>query len=146
MSPFGYNETLVNDYFPLEKEEAFASGFRRSDYESLIPQVEKIVEGNQISDDILMIGDEMLSTAIRCEVSGRPFLMIKPELDFYRKHNLPIPKKHPDVRYAERIALRNERKLHKENCSTCGKEMISSIAVHDGVKVLCEVCYDKTML
>jgi hypothetical protein len=51
-----------------------------------------------------------LNWAIKCEVSEKPFRIIKQELEFYRKHNLPIPKKHPDIRHLERMKLRNPRK------------------------------------
>jgi len=54
-------------------------------------------------------------------VSKKPFRIIKEELDFYRKHNLPIPRKHPDERHRERMKLRNPRKLFERicNCPTC---------------------------
>ena len=143
ISPFGYNETLANDYFPLTREEALEKGFVRSDFEAPLPQAEKIVEGSQLSNDITTVTDEMLTTAIKCEVSGRPFLLVKPELEFYRKHNLPLPRKHPDVRYAERMALRNPRELNKRTCSTCGKEMISVLPASDDRRVVCEACYQK---
>jgi hypothetical protein len=44
--------------------------------------------------------------AIECEVSKKPFRIISLELEFYRKHNLPIPRKHPDVRHEERVKIR----------------------------------------
>ena len=143
MSPFGYNETLANDYFPLTKEEALEQGFVWSDYEAPLPQAERMVEGSELSDDISTVSDEILNEAIICEVTGRPFLLVKPELEFYRKHNLPLPRKHPDVRYAERMALRNPRTLHKRGCSVCGSEMVAVFPAGDSRKVLCDVCYQK---
>jgi hypothetical protein len=49
-------------------------------------------------------------------VSGKPFRIIKQELEFYRKHNLPIPRRHPDVRHADRMKMRNPRKLWERLC------------------------------
>ena len=143
ISPFGYNETLANDYFPLTREEAWKRDFLWADFEAPLPQAEKIVEAAQLSDDISTVSDEILNIAIKCEVSGRLFLLVKPELEFYKKYNLPLPKRHPDVRYTERMALRNPRKLHKRTCSTCEKEMVSVFSANDERKVLCEECYQK---
>ena len=43
LSPFGYNETIAQDYFPLTREEALAKGFNWSDYEAPSPQVTKTI-------------------------------------------------------------------------------------------------------
>jgi hypothetical protein len=40
------------------------------------------------------------------EISGKLFRIIPQELAFYRKYNIPLPRKHPDVRYTERMELR----------------------------------------
>jgi len=49
------------------------------------------------------------------------FRIIPQELEFYRKHNLPIPRKHPDQRHLDRMKLRNPRKLFERicDCPTC---------------------------
>jgi len=54
-------------------------------------------------------------------VSKKPFRIIKEELDFYRKYNLPIPRLHPDQRHLERMKLRNPRNLYTRicDCPTC---------------------------
>ena len=43
LSPFGYNETVASEYFPLSKEEALKQGFNWSDYEAPFPKVEKTI-------------------------------------------------------------------------------------------------------
>ncbi|MBP7008063.1 hypothetical protein KBB05_05150 [Patescibacteria group bacterium] len=52
-------------------------------------------------------------------------MLQKAEIDFYRKHNLPLPRKHPDVRHEERMKLRPGRTLFLRTCDCCGKEMLS---------------------
>jgi exodeoxyribonuclease-3 len=37
-------------------------------------------------EDIIKIPDDVLNWAIECEVTKRPFRIIKQELEFYRKH------------------------------------------------------------
>lgn len=117
MSPFGYNETVASEYFPLKKEEAIKDGiFNWTDYEAPFPRVEKIIPAEKLPDDISKIPDDILNWAIECEVSKKPFRIIKQELDFYRKHNLPIPRRHPDVRHMDRMKMRNPRKLYERLC------------------------------
>ena len=71
--------------------------------------------------------DEMILKSIFvCEVSHRPYRIIKQELDFYHKHNLSLPRKHPDIRHAERMALRTKRELFLRGCDKCHKESLSS--------------------
>ena len=65
------------------------------------------------------VGDEILNKVIVCEESGKPFRIIKQELEFYRKHGLPLPHKHHDIRHKERIAKRNPMKIFKGSCGKC---------------------------
>ena len=107
LSPFGYNETVANEYFPLTKEEALKKWFNWSDYEAPFPKVEKIIPAEKLPQNIEDIPDDILNWAIECEVTKKPFRIIKPELEFYRKHNLWIPKRHPDQRHLDRMNLIN---------------------------------------
>ena len=116
LSPFGYNETVANEYYPLTKAEALNKGFTWSDYEAPFPKVEKIIKSSLLPEDITQIPDDILNWAIECEVSKKPFRIIKQELDFYRKYSLPIPRRHPDQRHLDRMKLRNPRKLFERKC------------------------------
>ncbi len=116
VSPFGYNETVANEYYPLSKEEALSNGFNWSDYEPPKPEVKKIIPASKLPDNIKDIPDDILNWAIECEVTKKPFRIIKQELDFYREHNLPVPRRHPDQRHKDRMALRNPRKLWERQC------------------------------
>ena len=106
-SPFGYNETIAYWYFPLSKEETIKKGFNWSDYEVPFPKVEKIIPASKLPGNIKDIPNDILNWAIECEVTKKPFRVIKPELEFYRKHSLPIPRRHPDQRNLDRMQLRN---------------------------------------
>ena len=143
MSPFGYNETIANEYFPLTKEEALKKWFNWSDYEAPFPKVEKIIPANKLPEDITEIPDDILNWAIECEVTKKPFRIIKPELEFYRKHSLPIPKRHPDQRHLDRMNLRNSRKLYERNCDKCEKEIQTTYSPEREETVYCEECYNK---
>jgi hypothetical protein len=146
LSPFGYNETVAQEYYPLTKEEALSKGFNWSDYEPPPPQVDRVITREQMKklpDNIKDIPDDILNWALTCEVTGKPYRIIKQELAFYREHNLPIPRRHPDQRHKDRMALRNPRKLYDRTCMKCGKPIKTTYAPDRPEIVYCEECYLK---
>ncbi len=120
LSPFGYNGTVAQEYFPLTREQTKSNNrFNWSDYESPPPQVEKIISKDQMArlpDNIKDIPDEIVNWALTCEISGKPYRIIKQELQFYREHHIPVPRRHPDQRHKDRLALRNPRRLWERQC------------------------------
>ncbi|MDC0506163.1 hypothetical protein OAN96_01060 [Candidatus Gracilibacteria bacterium] len=141
MSPWGYNESHANDYFPLNKKQARESGFNWSDYQAPLPKVDKTIPANKLPKNITEIPDDILNWAIECGVTQKPFRIIPQELQFYRKHNLPIPRRHPDQRHLDRMALRNPRKLFKRGCDKCDAVMQTTYSPERPEKVYCEECY-----
>ncbi|MCX6807789.1 MAG: hypothetical protein NTZ80_03270, partial [Patescibacteria group bacterium] len=75
----------------------------------------------------------------------KPFRIIKQELDFYRKHNLPLPKRHPDQRHKDRLSLRNPRKLWHRTCNKCNISIQTSYSPDRSETVYCEKCYLETV-
>ena len=144
-SPFAYNETVAQDYFPLNKEEAMVRGYTRQDnnYDTAIPEGVETLKGDQIPSDITTVTDEILKKILICEVTWRPFRIIKSELDFYRKHHVSLPRKHPDIRHQNRIHKRLSRALHLRTCDKCGITMLSVYQATYEWKVYCEDCYNK---
>lgn len=128
LSPFGYNETIAQEYYPLQKRtewteksetlisansEVSASSvdfwifwYNRSTYESPKPVSDKVIQGQDLPDSIDEVQDDILHYAIACEVTGKLFRIQPQELAFYRKHHIPLPRKHPDQRHIERLVLR----------------------------------------
>ncbi len=142
LSPFGYNETIASEYFPLSKKQALEKWFNWSDYQAPFPQVEKIIPAEKLPKDISDIPDDILAWAIECELTGKPFRIIGPELEFYRKHNLPIPKRHPDQRHLDRMKLRSPRKLYERNCDNCSKDIQTIYPPEKKENIYCEACYN----
>ncbi|MEI6775098.1 MAG: hypothetical protein WCL18_10435 [bacterium] len=95
------------------------------EYPINIPENAQTVKAQDIPANIQDITDDILNKVIICEVSGRPFRIIKPELDFYRKHDIALPRKHPDIRHQERQGERSPRELHLRTCDHCGSAMVS---------------------
>ncbi|HMY80952.1 MAG TPA: hypothetical protein PK048_03865 [Candidatus Absconditabacterales bacterium] len=122
LSPFGYNETVAQEYFPLQSITDSSEGleirdlnnsinfgtfgYHRSTYEAPKPVSDNVIQGKDLPAHIEEVDDSILQSAIACEVTGKLFRIQPQELVFYRKHNIPLPHKHPDQRHLERLALR----------------------------------------
>ncbi len=54
LSPFAYNETTVQDFFPLTQEQTLQKGHRRQDIAKIatIPEGIHIIEPQQVPEDI----------------------------------------------------------------------------------------------
>ena len=154
LSQFPYADTMANIYFPLTKEQAVKAGFNWADPVAQAQDV-KTLKVAELPEKTADAKEDILDCAIECEVSGRPFRIIKPELEFYRKNNVPLPRRHPDQRYLDRFALRNPRQLWDRECAKCGTAIKTTYAPNrpatqlsgglrsGGEIVYCETCYLK---
>lgn len=86
--------------------------------------------------------DALLSGILECEVTQKPFKIIKQELAFYIENTIPLPTKHPDQRHKERNNLRNGQTLHERKCDNCGLE-IHTTYESTVENVVCEDCFQK---
>ena len=143
--PFAYNESAAQDYFPLSKEEAIRKGFRWRDIEEEPPDVKKIVPADKLPDSINDIPDDILDWAIACSATGKPFRIIKQELDFYRRMRLPLPRLHPEERHRRRMAMRNPYMLWKRSCANCQNNIQTTYSPDRTEIVYCERCYLETV-
>ncbi|MAE68216.1 MAG: hypothetical protein QF793_00860 [Candidatus Peribacteraceae bacterium] len=141
MSPFAYNETVANEYFPLSKSEVLQKGWKWRDENDDLPQVERVIPASKLPEKITDIPDDILNWAVKCEVTDRPFRVVVQELDLYRRMNLPVPHLHPDERHRMRILQRNPRKLWSRQCAKCNKDIWTSYAPDGSATVYCEECY-----
>jgi hypothetical protein len=121
LSPFGYNETVAQEYYPLdnpasstEHAEYWQAWYKRSTYEKPEPKVDKIIPWEklpaawcaQINEQNPEFLQDIVKYACKCTVTGKLYRLIPQEIAFYIKHNIPLPRKHPDQRHLERLALR----------------------------------------
>jgi hypothetical protein len=112
LSPFGYNETIANEYLPVEKSDLPTQhGYKWSNYSTdpKLPENAELLHPATIPAEerkALVNDDTILKKVIICEESQRPFTIQKLELAFYRKMGLPLPKLHPDIRHEKRMKQR----------------------------------------
>ncbi len=150
LSPFAYNETIAQEYFPLTKEEALDQNYRWEDGETRNYKID--VENKDIPDNIKNITDDIINKVIACEHGGKckdqcteAFKIIPEELKFYKRMNLPLPRLCPNCRHYARINLRNPLKLWYRKCMKDGCEngFQTSYAPERPEIVYCEKCYQQ---
>jgi len=144
LSPFAYNETVAQNYFPINKEIAESKGYLWR--ENISGSYKVTIKGKDLPQTISEVDDSILNEIIECEITGKPFKIIEQELNFYKRFDLPLPSVHPDERHNRRLKLRNPMILNKRNCFLCKKEVDTTyLKEKEGgpEKVLCSECYKK---
>ncbi len=141
---FGYNETMAHTFFPLTKDECLKRGWQWCDFEAPV-EATLVIPADQLPDNGSDVPDDILNWAIICEVSGKPFRIIKQELDFYRHHHVPIPRRHPNQRHRDRFSLKNPFMLFPRECAQCQKPISTSYSPDRPEIVVCEECYLATV-
>jgi len=121
LSPFAYNETIAQEFFPLIKESAITTGFTWR--EDAVRNYQITLATERISDDIKGVPDSVLSEVVACAHGGAclhqcttAFKITKEEIQFYRSMSLPLPRLCPNCRHYERLGQRNPLKLWKRQC------------------------------
>ena len=127
--PYGYNESLASDIFPMTKEAAAHRGYKwheeaRAEQESANPAAEN---------------------AIKCKTCSKNYRIIPQEERFYKFISAPIPLNCPACRHGARVARRNAPLLWQKQCAKCGSEIYTSYPPNRPETVYCEKCYLKSV-
>lgn len=127
LSPFAYNETSAQEYFPISSEGAVEAGYNWREKDEKNYNI--TVKTEDIPDNIKDASDEMVKEIIACEHGGKcgdgcatAFKILPYEMKFYKNHNIPLPKLCSNCRHTERIKLRNPLKLWVQKCDCKGRE------------------------
>ncbi|MDD5026727.1 MAG: zinc-ribbon domain containing protein [Candidatus Peribacteraceae bacterium] len=78
-----------------------------------------------------------------CTECSKEFLVIPQEATIYDEKKLPLPDQCPACRHKRRMALRNERALHRRICTTCGSPMLTTYAPDAPYAIECQKCFWK---
>jgi Zn ribbon nucleic-acid-binding protein len=138
-SPFAYNETVAQEYFPITKEEVVEKGYKWKNPDKKDYQPQTFEVPREIND----VQDNIINEILACANCGKNYKILTQELKFYRDMSIPIPKKCPDCRHRDRLALRNPRKLFSRACAKCGTLVQTTYSPDRPEKVYCEQCYLK---
>jgi len=155
LSPFAYNETIAQEYFPLTKEEALKQGYKWKEREKRNYQA--TLKTEDIPDNISDVDNNITKEVIECATPENErektnctsaFKIIPQELEFYKKMNIPLPRYCPNCRHHHRLKNRNPLKLYKRTCMKegCDVEFETTYAPDRPEIVYCEKCYQKEVV
>ena len=161
ISPFVYNETVAQDYFPLTKDEALKRGYAWRDRET--SEYQPTLHAKEIPQKIQDVPDTITKEIITCLHEGscndrcaRVYRITKEELELYRRLGVPLPRLCFGCRHDARLRMRNPMHLWHRSCmcdktshghsGKCPNEFETSYAPERAEKIYCESCYQKEVL
>ncbi|MGC9599187.1 MAG: hypothetical protein ABSE18_02260 [Minisyncoccia bacterium] len=123
--PFAYNETIAQEYAPKTKEQALREGYRWKEED--MRSYATTVTSEWLADSIVHVDDDILKQVIACAHGGKcndqcttAFRLVPDELQFYRAHDIPLPRLCPNCRHYERLKQRTPIRLWKRACQCSG--------------------------
>ena len=163
LSPFAYNESMAQDYFPLTKVEALQKGFRwyerpLRDYQITLKTVDLPKNFNDIKDNITeeiieCSSQNSLADKEKYQLCTTAFKVTPLELNLYKILNLPVPEKCFPCRRQDRLNMRNPRKIWHRQCmcdknthnhlGRCPKEFETAYTPGRQEIIYCEDCYNR---
>lgn len=156
ISPFGYNETVAQEYFPLTQTQAEKAGWNWKDKD----QREYKPQTYSGSYDIEKVSDSIINEIFACQAPAvipdsdrestptsqtchRNYRLVKQELEFYRRLQIPLPSACPTCRHHRRLQRKNPHQLWERQCQKCQATVKTSYAPGRPETVYCEQCYLK---
>jgi hypothetical protein len=159
LSPFAYNETPAQDYYPLSESAAAEKGFLWKQKEKNMYDITlKILD---IPDNIRDVADTITNEVVECEdhdkeYSPGAFRVMPQELQLYKRLNVPLPRKSPNARYYERLTYRFPYALWHRVCmcnkeehghsGICPNQFETPFAPERSETIYCESCYQKEVM
>lgn len=138
LRPFAYNESVADQFMPLSKEEVGKLGWKWED--EIDRDLDIKLSENSLPDKIAEVEGGVLDQVLKCSISGRPYKIVKKELDFYRKMKLPVPDVAPQQRLKERFGLKS-LDFFQTKCGKCAKDLGTTLDPQKFAKIYCEKCY-----
>jgi len=158
LSPFAYNETLAQEYFPLTKQTAGERGFLWREPAERPHQPTR--SWRDLPETIGEVSDSITEDAILCRTwdedpegalhhnCTKAFRITPAELAFYRRFDIPLPDRCFYSRHHERTKRRNPLKLWPGTCMCAGTGSTSGAyrnsVKHDHGDAPCGTKYETT--
>jgi len=164
LSPFSYNETIVQEYFPLNVKNIASLGYNWKDKEKRDYKID--FKSNELPDSIDDVNHSFINKIVECEhffnhkhesfcdfACTEAFKITSEDFQFYKRMNLPLPRLCPNCRHYQRLKQRNPLKLWHRQCmcdkeshnhkGKCTIEFETSYAPDRPEIVYCEKCYQQ---
>jgi len=106
LAPFSYQDSAYRDYDSLKNEEVEMMGWRWGDERKKELFSGELHEIDEIPDKTDDFSSDLLKKAYRCPITDRPFKVIDQELALLKKIGVPVPRRHFDQRFRDRIRFR----------------------------------------
>ncbi|MDP2630584.1 MAG: hypothetical protein Q8P56_04205, partial [Candidatus Uhrbacteria bacterium] len=155
LSPFGYNDTLAGENYPLTQEEVEGRGWpwqkkQRGTYGKETLSIENIPA--TIKDTEVTICGQVLA----CEECKKNYRIVRQEFELYVLLGVPVPLRCPECRHQRRFNSRTPYKLWHRQCmcekdehdhtGRCPAEFETAYAPERSETVFCESCYQKEIV
>lgn len=162
LSPFAYNETVAQEYFPLSKETAHTQGWRWFNDDR--SKASASLAAADLPDHIKDVPDGITQETIRCAHNGSCqeqcttiYKIIPSELALLRKKNIALPRLCPNCRHYARLQQRYPLNLWHRRCqcpvqhsthqpNACPVEFETTYKPDRPELVYCEKCYQAEVL
>ena len=172
-SPFAYNETLAQEYFPLSVDEAASKGFVWHNVSTRDYKFTK--EVCDLPNTITSVDNKIVNEIIHCAHASScghgctgAFKIVPNELTLYRKMNIPLPHLCPNCRTEERLENRQGMILREAKCdcnggaslnkeykntfthshgdTPCGETFQTTYKKDPDTIIYCKLCYQQEFL
>lgn len=137
VSQFAYNETVAQDYFPLNAEDAHAKGVSWVVKKSTPAGKEPV----QVPEHIKDVSDNIVNQVLGCQGCDNNYKIAPLELRFYRQMGFAIPRKCPDCRRKDRFGRTGLFRTWWVPCANCARSTESATQHYERTQVLCDECY-----
>ncbi len=121
LAPFGYNETMAHDWFPLTKEEVESQGWRWKEEPDRAAAIE--ISPESLPDHVKDTPNDLAGKIIGCLHHGTcnqkctmGFRVTPSELQFYKAKNIALPRLCPNCRHYNRVDRMVRYALYKREC------------------------------
>jgi hypothetical protein len=142
LSPFAYNETLAINAFPLTQAQVLSKNWPwYADPLGSSYQGERVALPENIND----VSDSILEKILTCEQCEKHYKLIRQELNFYRQHQLALPRACVECRYKDRTAHHNRFQLYTRPCAQCHTSIETTYPPEDPTMAVCDSCYQKAV-
>ncbi len=141
ISPFPYNLTQAQTFYPLSENEATAKSYK---WQPNNPK-SYLTATYSAPDTISEVANEITKEILACKQCQKSYTISAQELHFYRQLELPLPQNCFNCRHENRFKKRNSRHLHQKNCDRCHLPIITTHDNSRTEKIFCEKCYQEAI-
>lgn len=114
LSPFGYNHTVGQNYFPLSKETVLAQKYRWQEEEP--SKYNATLKAQDMPDSILETDPEIVKEIIECMQCKSVYRILAKEYDFLRNAGVALPRFCFECRHQNRFRQVNFPRLYHRQC------------------------------